>query len=97
MIRVTVYYQNNLPVGLKVKGHAESGPYGHDLVCAAVSSIITGGFNSFKEEDIVSCTLDEGLAELEIVQNDESIIILDTIITQLKTIEESNPKNIKIK
>lgn len=97
MIRVTVYYQNNLPVGLNVKGHAGSGPYGHDLVCAAVSSIITGGLNSFKDEDIKSCTLDEGLADFEIVINDESIIIMNTIITQLKTIEETNPKNIKIK
>ena len=35
-----LYYQNNLPVGLKVKGHAESGPYGHDLVCAAVNEAI---------------------------------------------------------
>ena len=97
MIRVTVYYQDNLPVGLKVKGHAGAGPYGHDLVCAAVSSIIVGGFNSFNENDIDSSLLKDGEAEIYIKQNNESIVIMNTIITQLKTIEEAYPKNISIK
>ena len=97
MIRVTVYYQNNLPVGFKVLGHAGSGPYGHDLVCAAVSSIITGGFNAFRDEDIVKCSLNEGEAEIEIYQNDKSVVILSTLIRQLETIAEAYPKNLKIK
>lgn len=97
MIRVTVFYQNNKPNGIKVLGHSGQGVYGHDLVCAAVSSIITGGFNAFRECDIVNISLDEGKAELEIVQNEVSIVILETIITQLKTIEISYPKFINIK
>ena len=97
MIRVNVYYQNNLPVGLKIKGHAEFGPYGQDLICASVSSIITGGFNAFREEDIVSCTLEEGNAEIYIYQNNESVVILKTIITQLETIKSAYPENISIK
>ena len=27
------------PDGLTVDGHAEEGPYGHDIVCAAVSAL----------------------------------------------------------
>ena len=89
--------KGNLPVGFKVLGHAGSGPYGHDLVCAAVSSIITGGFNAFRDEDIVKCSLDEGKAEIEIYQNDKSVVILSTLIRQLETIAEAYPKNLKIK
>ena len=29
-------------VSLKVKGHADFGPYGHDLICAGISTVITG-------------------------------------------------------
>lgn len=79
-----------------MEGHANSSTYGNDLVCAAVSSIVTGGFNAFNEEDIESISLKEGYANI-IVKSEKGLIILNTIIVQLKTIEEAYPKNIKIK
>lgn len=40
MIDVSVRYENDRPVRLTVSGHAESGPYGADIVCAAVSALV---------------------------------------------------------
>ncbi len=97
MIHVTLSYSGNIVSGLEVKGHANSGPYGEDLVCAAVSSIITGGFNGLMEEDIKSISIEEGYASVEIVLNKHAIVVLETITIQLKTLEITYPQFIKIK
>lgn len=97
MIKVTIYYQNELPVGIEVKGHAGKDEYGHDLVCAAVSAIITGGFNAFQENEIQEVCLEEGYAKLLIKQSDKTSTKLNMIITQLKTIEDAEPKYLVIK
>ncbi|NGP45480.1 ribosomal-processing cysteine protease Prp [Bacillaceae bacterium SIJ1] len=34
---------------VEITGHAESGPYGQDLVCAAVSAVSIGGLNAAME------------------------------------------------
>ena len=79
-----------------MKGHATTAEYGNDLVCAAVSAIVTGGFNAFNDDDVSEIALDEGYAKV-IVKTENGYSILKTIIVQLKTIEEAYPKNIKIK
>lgn len=62
MIHVTVNRTNNQITQFQVSGHADSGPYGYDLVCAGVSAIIFGSVNAVME----LCE-----AELEIEQGDE--------------------------
>ena len=79
-----------------MKGHANTADYGNDLVCAAVSAIVTGGFNAFDDEDVSEIALDEGYAKVVVI-TDNGYSILKTIIVQLKTIEEAYPNNIKIK
>ena len=96
MIKVNLIKQDDQVIGLEVTGHANAAEYGKDLICAAVSSILTGGFNAFSEEDMNECSLEEGYAKV-VVCSDKGQIILDTLIVQLKTIEISYPKNIKIK
>lgn len=96
MIKVNLIKNNDQVIGLEVTGHADSAPYGQDLVCAAVSSILTGGFNAFSEDDIRECSLEEGYAKV-IIASKKGEIILDTLIVQLKTISVSYPKYIKIK
>ncbi|MBM7597818.1 uncharacterized protein YsxB (DUF464 family) [Virgibacillus halotolerans] len=49
MIQVTVYRSNNLMTGFELSGHAESGPYGYDLVCAGVSAVSIGTVNAVTE------------------------------------------------
>ena len=45
MIRVKVTYQKEIVTSLTVSGHANSGEYGKDLVCAGVSAVVVGGLN----------------------------------------------------
>ena len=96
MIHVDIYFQGENIKELKCIGHANYDAYGKDLVCASVSCILTGGFNTFREEDYELMVLDEGRAEVKIKDNDHARVILETIFTQLKTIEIAYPKNISI-
>lgn len=89
MIKVNICYLNNEPNGLIIKGHSGKDKYGHDLVCASVSAIITGGFNSFDDDEILDVHLEEGNASIHVKQNEKTIIKLNVIITQLKTVMES--------
>lgn len=49
MIIVKVFYHPDYKkeiLGFEISGHAHSGPYGHDLVCAGVSAISFGSVNA---------------------------------------------------
>ncbi len=106
MIKVVIVRDSESKVlSIRVTGHADSGPYGHDLVCAAVSAIITGGANALvrgrkKKELPFDIVLKSGDSSIEPKSGykvtDEEFIILETIVIQLKTIEESSPQLIKI-
>ena len=97
MIKIIIKKSNGNYL-LEAKGHANSAPHGEDLICAAVSSILTGGINAIKNPSNFNLKLDEGYSLIEskssISKDDE--VVLQTIETQLKTIEESYPKFIKI-
>ena len=99
MIKVLIKREENKFVSLEVKGHANSAEYGKDLVCAAVSSVLTGGFNNLEKPESFELKLGEGYALAraikEVSSHDE--VVMETIITGLKTIEESNPDFITIK
>ena len=38
-------------ISIEVKGHANSAEYGKDLVCAAVTTVMTGGMNALQDKD----------------------------------------------
>lgn len=97
MVRVSILSKNEIVYGLEVKGHADFATSGQDLVCAGVSCIITGGFNALNKEDIESITLEEGYAKVILKPESESLKVLNTIIIQLQTIQESYSKYIQIK
>ena len=99
MIKVLINYEEYKFKSLEVKGHANSGPYGQDLVCAAVSAILTGGANNLENKKSFDIKLLEGEALIKAVDTVSSHdeIVLETIITSLKTVEESYGKFIQIK
>ena len=72
---------------------------GEDLVCAGVTSILAGGFNNLENPESFELKLEEGYACAkalkEVSSHDE--IVLETIVTSLKTMEESWPQFINIK
>lgn len=96
MIKVNLIEKNGVISILEVTGHADYAEHGQDLVCAAVSAIVTGGFNAFNDNDFLTCSLEEGYARVEVISQ-RGLDILDTIIVQLKTIAISYPNYIKIK
>ncbi len=62
MIKIKVYRKEDLITGFEMSGHAESGPYGYDLVCAGVSAISFGSVNAVT----ALCNI-----ELDIEMNDD--------------------------
>lgn len=62
MINVTVFRKNNQITGFILSGHADSGPYGYDLVCAGVSAVSFG---------VVNAVMEMTETELAIEQEDE--------------------------
>ncbi|WP_062198891.1 ribosomal-processing cysteine protease Prp [Massilibacterium senegalense] len=90
-----------------MSGHAESGPYGQDLVCAAVSAVSIGTINAIHtltgvnlvtdiEEDggFIRCDVPNNLSK-ETFDNVQ--LLLEGMIVSLKSIEEEYGKFIQIK
>ncbi len=96
MIKVHLIKKDDQYISLEVVGHANYAEHGQDLVCAAVSAIVTGGFNAFNDSDIKSIELKDGYAFVEVNLN-KGQEVLKVLEIQLKTLEESYPKYIKIK
>lgn len=90
MIKVKILRKNDLIVLIEIKGHANYDEYGKDIVCAGVSSIAVGAINNLKTDDF-KITMQEGLIRIEtlheISYHDQ--VVLETMIVQLKTMEES--------
>ena len=98
MIKAKYEVKDGSYLSLDVKGHAEYGEYGKDLICASVSSILFGFMNA----------LDELQENVEIRQSENRITVEDhsgsstvqdyfeLVIIQLKTIEESYGDFIKV-
>ncbi len=83
---------------IKISGHANYDDYGKDIVCSAVSAISIGALNALKNIENYAITQKEGLIIIE-NKNKSSYddnIVLNTMLIQLKTIEQSYPKFIQI-
>lgn len=100
MIKVTVSYIDDHFASLEAKGHAESAPYGEDLVCAAISAIILGGYNALEGgNDEYEAEAKQGYSKLlsktrGISEHDETVI--KTIVTQIESVASSYPKNVTL-
>src|SRR5699024_7085268 len=106
MITVKVFRENNKITAFELSGHANSGPYGYDLVCAGVSAVSFGAvIASLKLWDI----------ELHIEQAEEGVylyvklppiddkkqqnntqLLLEGMLVSLRTIERDYSEFIKI-
>ena len=100
MIEIKIKYQSTGEfISLISQGHADSAPYGQDLVCAAVSGVLLGGINALKGKNF-SLKSDENKGIIELCNigkmSQHDIIVIETIISQLQAIERDNPKFISI-
>lgn len=100
MIKIEINKTNNRYTSLIVSGHSNYDEHGKDIVCAGVSAIVTGGLNALAVENKnkFTCCVKEGYVNINILDSkDDNIqLIMDVIVTQLRTIEESYKKYIKI-
>lgn len=99
MIKVVVKTVNDALLSIVIKGHAYSGEPGHDLVCAGVSSVTIGALNALEEVDLAFQTkVSDGYVEIIPLYRPSlrNEIVLDVLITSLKTIEQSYGMYIKI-
>lgn len=106
MIKVTMFRTQGVITGFEVSGHAESGPYGHDLVCSAVSAVTFGSVNAVMklceiEPDVeqggeggyLKITLPDGLHD---DVHDKAQVLLEGMQVSLETIEYDYDQYIKI-
>ena len=74
MIYAQIDLKNDQYFKMTLSGHAESGPYGHDLVCAAVSALTIGTVNNLSriagiEPEIDANEEDGGFLEIVLPQD----------------------------
>ena len=106
MIKVAVVYEQGRIRSFTLSGHAESGPYGHDLVCSAVSAVAFGAVNAVLALADADLAIDQGEeggylsvalqgsftgSEMEKAQ-----LLLEGMIVSLETIERDYGSFLKI-
>ena len=100
MIKIKVNKTNNKYTSLIVSGHSNYDEHGKDIVCAGVSAIVVGGLNALTIENKrkISAKVDDGYVNIDVLDlNDDKLqLIMDVMVIQLKSIEESYKKYIKI-
>src|SRR5690625_3820562 len=106
MIDVKIYRTNNHITNFKISGHANSGPYGYDLVCAAVSAVSFGAVNAVVKLTTLNLEVEQKESGYLYVslpkmkeynqQYEEAQLIIEAMIVSLQTIERNYNQFIKI-
>lgn len=105
MIKVTVYRDNNQIKSFELSGHAASGPYGYDLVCAGVSAVSFGAVNAVLGLTDIKLEIEQGKRGYLRVTIPDSVkpesmeraqLLFEGMIVSLETIELDNKKFITI-
>ena len=100
MIKIVIKRDESTKIitSIEVKGHAGKDAYGKDLVCAAVSAIMTGGMNALNGTDY-QFILEEGHALVKAldIPSEYDAVVLKTIETQLLTVEEAEKDFVQVK
>ncbi|MDN6731830.1 MAG: ribosomal-processing cysteine protease Prp, partial [Atopostipes suicloacalis] len=94
--------------GFILSGHAESGPFGHDLVCAASSALSIGTANNLSRilsssPEIKLNEKDGGYLELSLpkklksVEKEQAKILLESLYYSLIDVEKEHGQYITVK
>ncbi|MFC4737430.1 ribosomal-processing cysteine protease Prp [Bacillus daqingensis] len=98
--------ENGAVTSFTMSGHAESGPYGYDLVCAGASAVSFGAVNAVYEltgtkldvgmesgGGYLSAAVPQGLPERVFSQVQ---LLLEGLLVSLKTIEDQYGEFIRV-
>lgn len=105
MIKVVLYEEAGILTAFEIGGHANSGPYGFDLVCAGVSAVSFGCVNAVMELCSTDLHIDQGAdggylyvkLPKSMYMTKEAQLILKTMVVSLQTIEREYEQFIQIK
>lgn len=84
---------------VSISGHAMSGPYGHDLVCAGVSAVSIGALNALDGMFSDDCRLemDNNQIIIEVLQDSQALQqCLRMLYGQLETIALQHPQAVHL-
>lgn len=99
MIKISINKKDEQINLIKIEGHAGYSKYGKDIVCAAVSSIVTTTVNGLSrlDNECLSYIEDDGMLSITILKHDNIIdVLLENMIELLKELERNYKKYIKI-
>ena len=97
MVNVLVEISGKKIAKISATGHANHKINGQDIVCSAISAVLAGGMNALdgKKHIVLIEKGDTSFTRCgKLSYHDE--LVLETIITQLISIEKSYPENIKV-
>ena len=98
MIKVEVVKENNLYKKVSIIGHAMYDDYGKDIVCSAVSSIVTTTINGCiaLDKDSLSYEVNDKGVFISNINGDNTNTLINNMVSLLKELEEKYPTNIKV-
>lgn len=98
MIKVEVVKENNLYKKVSIIGHAMYADYGKDIVCSAVSSIVTTTINGCiaLDKDSLSYEVNDKGVFISNIVGDNTNTLINNMVSLLKELEEKYPTNIKV-
>lgn len=97
MINIS-YKKDNIIKEVKISGHANFEIFGKDIVCAAVSSIVTTTINNILtlDSDAIKYVDEDGYILITNMDSDIANKLLNTMLNMLSDLAKDYPKNIKI-
>ncbi|WP_196602956.1 ribosomal-processing cysteine protease Prp [Pectinatus frisingensis] len=100
MIDITIHYSSSKINGLLIKGHANAGEYGMDIVCAAVSALAQSVILSLTKHLHFKINYDVKAGYLRINLQDAPTELTEAIfsvaVLGFMEISQKNPDNVAI-
>lgn len=106
MIRSTVWRDKQGRIGrFSVKGHADSAEYGQDIVCAAVSMLVTNAINSCEKFLGVCLASDEQVEPGDVdctvpaasgADDDKLQLLLEAMVFGIQQVAEAYPDFVNV-
>lgn len=96
---INISYKKDIIIKeIKISGHANFAEFGKDIVCAAVSSIVTTTINNILSLDNKAIKYEDNDGYILITNEDNEIAdkLLNNMLGMLNELAEDYPKNIKI-
>ena len=99
MIKVEIIRNNNNIKKISILGHAMYDEYGKDIVCASVSTLVISTFNNILSinSNTIKVEQSDSKVIIKYILKDNIIdILINNMISNLNTLANNYPKNIKI-